>query len=256
MARPVTVSDGVSRAVRKITGTSLPAARSLRHTSKPSMSGSITSSTIRSGRAASACRSASLPLFARWYRAAVELQRDLYQLADVRLVVHDEHLGDPVIVCHHLGTGRLAASGLPGARAWRAKITGSRRLGLREPAVPSAGRRDGQCRMLSCRRRGLLDAAGGRAGRGGWPDGGLTTISRASLAPDSTGPPTQTGSPVDSALWLVFCPLSRTTVLLTRSQVQVVPSAARTTTSLPLTRTGPRHARTPGCGWRRPGRGT
>ena len=61
------------------------------------------------------------------------------------------------------------------------------------------------------------------------------TTSRASLAPDITGPPTQTGSPVASALVVVFFPLSRTTVLLTRSQVQVVPSAARTTTLLPLT---------------------
>ena len=30
----------------------------------------------------------------------MELQRDLDELADVRLVVHDEHLGDLVIVCH------------------------------------------------------------------------------------------------------------------------------------------------------------
>ncbi len=58
----MTVSDEVSRAVRKITGTSLPAARSRRQTSNPSRSGSITSSTIRSGRDASACRSASFPL--------------------------------------------------------------------------------------------------------------------------------------------------------------------------------------------------
>ena len=58
----MTVSEDVSRAVRKITGTSLPAARSLRHTSKPSMSGSITSSTIRSGRSDPACRSASFPV--------------------------------------------------------------------------------------------------------------------------------------------------------------------------------------------------
>ena len=58
------MSDEVSRAVRKITGTSLPAALSLRHTSNPSRSGSITSSTIRSGRSASAWRSASFPLAA------------------------------------------------------------------------------------------------------------------------------------------------------------------------------------------------
>ncbi len=64
MARPVTVSEEVSRAVRKITGTSLPAARRRRHTSNPSMSGSITSRTMRSGWLASARRRASLPVAA------------------------------------------------------------------------------------------------------------------------------------------------------------------------------------------------
>src|SRR5690349_17164694 len=44
-----------------MTGTSLPMARSRRHTSNPSRSGIITSSTIRSGRSASACRIASIP---------------------------------------------------------------------------------------------------------------------------------------------------------------------------------------------------
>jgi hypothetical protein len=60
----VTVSEEVSRAVRKITGTSLPMARSRRHTSNPSTSGITTSSTIRSGRRLSACRIASVPLAA------------------------------------------------------------------------------------------------------------------------------------------------------------------------------------------------
>ena len=54
MARPVTVSEEVSRAVRKMTGTSFPADRRRRHTSKPSMSGIMTSSTIRSGLVVSA----------------------------------------------------------------------------------------------------------------------------------------------------------------------------------------------------------
>src|SRR5215472_15118147 len=44
-----------------MTGTSLPMARSRRHTSNPSRSGITTSSTIRSGRSASACRIASTP---------------------------------------------------------------------------------------------------------------------------------------------------------------------------------------------------
>src|SRR5215469_1973961 len=64
MASPVTVSEEVSLAVRKMTGTSLPAARSRRQTSNPSRSGSMTSRTIRSGFVAAALRSASLPLTA------------------------------------------------------------------------------------------------------------------------------------------------------------------------------------------------
>src|SRR5690348_7810246 len=47
-----------------MTGTSFPAALSLRQTSKPSMSGSMTSRTIRSGVVASACRMASEPFAA------------------------------------------------------------------------------------------------------------------------------------------------------------------------------------------------
>ena len=58
----MTVSDVVSLAVRKMTGTSLSLARSRRHTSKPSMSGSTTSSTIRSGLVAVASASASMPV--------------------------------------------------------------------------------------------------------------------------------------------------------------------------------------------------
>ena len=60
----MTVSDVVSRAVRKMTGTSLSPARRRRTTSKPSMSGSMMSSTIRSGRPESASRSASFPVAA------------------------------------------------------------------------------------------------------------------------------------------------------------------------------------------------
>ena len=58
---------------------------------------------------------------------------------------------------------------------------------------------------------------------------------RASFAPLTTGPPTNIFSPSDSALVVVFLPLSRTTVLLTITQVQEVPSAACTTTLPPLT---------------------
>ena len=61
------------------------------------------------------------------------------------------------------------------------------------------------------------------------------TIRRASLAPLATGPPANTVSPADSALVVVLAPFFLTTVSLTICQVQVVPSAALITTSLPLT---------------------
>src|SRR2546423_383323 len=60
-------------------------------------------------------------------------------------------------------------------------------------------------------------------------------ITRASLAPLTTGPPANTASPADSALVVVLAPSFLTTVSLTTCQVQVVPSAALITTSLPLT---------------------
>ena len=111
---------------------------------------------------------------------------------------------------------------LPAPAGW---ACGSRR----SPSAGGGGRADDQLPEA-----GLPEAEGAGDGLEG-ADGGRITTSRASLAPDTTGPPTQTGSPVVSALVLVFFPLSRTTVLLTRSHVQVVPSAARTTMSLRLT---------------------
>ena len=60
-------------------------------------------------------------------------------------------------------------------------------------------------------------------------------MSRASLAPLTTGPPANTVSPADSALVVVLAPFFLTTVSLTICQVQVVPSAALITTSPPLT---------------------
>src|ERR1700761_8848166 len=60
-------------------------------------------------------------------------------------------------------------------------------------------------------------------------------ITRASLAPLTTGPPANTVSPADSALVVGLAPFFLTTVSLTTCQVQVVPSAALITTSLPLT---------------------
>src|SRR6202034_860749 len=64
---------------------------------------------------------------------------------------------------------------------------------------------------------------------------GLTTISLASYPPLITEPPAKTCSPSDSALVADFWPPWRITVLLSRTQVQVVPSLACTTTLLPLT---------------------
>ena len=61
------------------------------------------------------------------------------------------------------------------------------------------------------------------------------TIRRMSFAPFTTGPPANTVSPADSALVVVLAPLFLTTVSLTICQVQVVPSGALITTSLPLT---------------------
>ena len=61
------------------------------------------------------------------------------------------------------------------------------------------------------------------------------TISRASLAPLTSGPPANTVSPADNALAVVLAPFFLTTVSLTICQVQVVPSGALITTSLSLT---------------------
>jgi len=47
-------------------------------------------------------------------RAAVELERDLDQLTDVRLVVDNEHFGDSVTVCH--GLSRFI---VPHTAAWK-----------------------------------------------------------------------------------------------------------------------------------------
>src|SRR6266705_83756 len=60
-------------------------------------------------------------------------------------------------------------------------------------------------------------------------------IRRASLEPLLTGPAANTVSPADSALVVVLAPPFLTTVSLTISQVQVVPSGDLITTSLPLT---------------------
>src|SRR5437879_3370675 len=59
-------------------------------------------------------------------------------------------------------------------------------------------------------------------------------IRRASLDPLTTGPPANTVSPADSALVVALPPFFLTTVSLTISHVQVVPSGALITTSLPL----------------------
>src|SRR5260370_25007509 len=60
-------------------------------------------------------------------------------------------------------------------------------------------------------------------------------IRRAPLEAVRTGPAANTVSPADSALVVVLAPPFLTTVSLTISQVQVVPSGDLITTSLPLT---------------------
>jgi len=58
-------------------------------------------------------------------------------------------------------------------------------------------------------------------------------MSLASFVPWTTGPPAQTGAPVVSSLSLTFPWRSRTTVVATRSQVQMVPSLALTVMDFP-----------------------
>ena len=93
------MSDEVSLAVRKITGTSLPPARSADDLEAVQVR-KHTSSTIRSGRARLRLPQRIVTVNRGGYRAAVELQRDLHKLADVRLVVYDEHPGDTVVSWH------------------------------------------------------------------------------------------------------------------------------------------------------------
>src|SRR4029077_17668020 len=80
------------------------------------------------------------------------------------------------------------------------------------------------------------EGCSGYCGRRGpaYPPGGRAKMSRASLGPLNTGPPTQTGSPTASADWLILPLLSLTTVVLTSCQAQLLPSAALTTMEVPL----------------------
>ena len=76
----------------------------------------------------------------------------------------------------------------------------------------------------------LGPAAGGHEEVAARPEARIT-ISLASLAWPVTGPPTKTCWPADSALVATRLACWRTAVVLTKSQVQVVPSCARTTTA-------------------------
>ena len=58
-------------------------------------------------------------------------------------------------------------------------------------------------------------------------------MSLASFVPWTTGPPAQMGVPAVNSLSLTFPCWSRTTVVLTRPQVQVVPSLALTVMDFP-----------------------
>ena len=101
------------------------------------------------------------------HRAAVELQRDLDKLADVRLVVHDEHLGNLVVVCHGYRAsfsraGRPRADTEPASRPGRdAAPSGPKAAddATRRPAA-DAGGRSGRRRAG---RRAARNSAGSRS---------------------------------------------------------------------------------------------
>ena len=59
-------------------------------------------------------------------------------------------------------------------------------------------------------------------------------MSLASFVPWTARPPAQTGVPAVNSLPLTFPSRSRTTVVLTRSQVQAVPSLALTVIDFPV----------------------
>ena len=86
------MSSVASRAVRNSTGVRLPSARRRRHTSKPSRSGSITSSTTRSGATAATASRASRPVGRRRHLEAVVAQGGAEHRAQVVLVVDDQEM--------------------------------------------------------------------------------------------------------------------------------------------------------------------
>src|SRR5262249_23982448 len=101
--------------------------------------------------------------------------------------------------------------------------------GLPDPPYPPRGpSRGGQGHPACCQLPGVED---GDTGAG---CGGRATMSLASFVPRTTRPPTQTGVRSVSALWRTFPWRSRTTVVLARSQVQLVPSLALTVMDFPV----------------------
>ena len=190
MASPVTVSEEVSRAVRKMTGTSLP--------SRAEPAADLEAVHVRQhhvehdqvGRAGVRLPQRLLPGGRGGHRAAVELQRDLDQLADVRLVVDDEHLGNAVLSVMRY-RGSFCARRV---RPWCTQ----RHPGLRI-APDDAGQYP---RPAGAGDEPDAELPGAGAGR----LAGRITISRASSVPLTTGPATKTAAPSASALALTLLP--------------------------------------------------
>src|ERR1039458_1855235 len=96
--------------------------------------------------------------------------------------------------------------------------TGAEAVAWPDQARPRLGPRSGRAGRPRCAAAGRAATASGNGGT--------------DHDQPETGPPTNTCSPSDRALLLARRPSWRTNVLLTRSQVQVVASGARTMTAL------------------------
>src|SRR6204780_2156184 len=140
-----------------------------------------------------------LPRSRRGHRAAMKLQRDLYQLANVRLVVYDEHLGNAVIVCHQVSGSFSRAGSLP----WTPAVHSMKRRRRALPQVITDAAASGVMCPGCCPAQltglvpvGRKPVADGGVGVGDkLPKPGLTTISLASSPPLITEPPAKTCSP-------------------------------------------------------------
>ena len=167
MVRPRTLSSVASRAVRNSTGTRCPRSASRWVTVKPSRSGSITSSTTRSGGFARTASSACCPVGGGVDGEPLVPQRHAHQLGDGRLVVDDQDAQ-----CLGLAHAAILAGvpvrmlGVPWEEPWeevyalassteRGRVlAGENRCGGQRPRAP---------RQRSLAARGMPMPPGGRA---------------------------------------------------------------------------------------------